>query len=115
MSLLLTLVALAAAVFSYVKWGRPLAAKAYPDFYSNLDAIEAGLLTRACAKARKFWEVTVGIALIVGPEVPDVLTELGSVDLTGILPDETVKLISKVVGLALVAIRVARIMSAAKV
>lgn len=95
---------IAAFIFIYWKWLRPLLA-AHEDtkgLYAELDSFWA----RLWARAKAHWLTISSGALIVLPELPGYLTQLGMLDLSVILPPEWAFWASKVLGFAGMLLRI---------
>lgn len=71
-------------------------------FYEELD----GFWAKVWKQIKRAWDIVAAAVLVVLPEVPGILTDLGAIDLTGLVPEATAKIIAKVVALALILVRV---------
>lgn len=98
----LILAALGVSSFIYLKFVRPRLHDEFSVFYSRAD----GFWNNIFAWLKLRWDMALAAFAIVAPELPGLLTDLSSVDLSGLNPPETVKAVLKVIGILAVISRV---------
>ena len=92
-----------AAIAVYAVWVRPKIRNLphIKDFYDQADGVWQKLLVWV----RVQWDAIAAAALMVWPQVPDLLQQFSSADLSALIPTETTKIINQVIGLILIVLR----------
>ncbi len=100
---LFTLVSLAAILTVYVKWVRPTLA-GLPHL-SGLYAEANGFWAKVLAWLRVKWDMVLAGAMVVGPMIPDILTQFQMVDLSNWVATETAKTVMALIGISQIVMR----------
>lgn len=103
MKLALILMSLALVSFVYFYWVRPTLA-VLPHFKEMYDDAN-GFWQNLWVKVRAYWDLIVSGLLIVGPELPDLLSAISGADLESFIPSATAKAITTIAGLSSMLIR----------
>lgn len=114
MSLLITFLAVSIAFAVYGAILRPRLRAAYPNFYARVEDVETSWCGALWARATKFWDVVAAGALVIGPELPDLLQEIAAIDMGALMPDTAAKAITKLIGIGLAIGRVWAVLAKAK-
>src|SRR4051794_7452679 len=103
MAFALNALPLVVAIVVYVLWIRPTIRNLphIKTFYDGAD----GFWQRAMLWIRIQWDGLVAGFLIVWPQLPDMLQQITGLDMSALIPTESVKLINQGIGVALVIIR----------
>ncbi len=104
LSQIAAVILLGLGLWGYLKFIRPKLHEK-PKLYSFYQGAD-GFWAKVWGQIKKVWDIAAAAVLIVLPEIPGILTDIGAIDFTGLVPAETAKLISKAIAVALIVVRV---------
>lgn len=100
---LFTLALLVLSVVIYVLFIRPNI-RNLPHIKELYDSADS-FWQRLGARMRAAWDLIVAVAMIVVPEIPNLLTQIQALDLSAFVPGETARMINQGIGLLIIVLR----------
>lgn len=92
-----------AAIAVYAVWIRPKI-RNLPHIKEMYDQADS-LWQRLLVWVREKWDAIVAVILMVWPQLPEILQQVSTADMSALIPTETTKVINQVIGLALIVLR----------